>query len=143
VIVLYLDTSAVVKLYSSEPGSAETRRAVREAVRVASSSLTYAETRAAFARKRRLGQLDDRALLHCKQSFETDWREYFEVLAEPDLIRRAGELAESFGLRAYDAVQLASVQTLERKTQVPLGFCCFDSALRRAATALGFQLIAG
>jgi hypothetical protein len=42
-VILYLDTSAAVKLYASEPGSAETRPAVAQAEQIASSLLGYVE----------------------------------------------------------------------------------------------------
>ena len=65
-MIHYLDTSAVVKLYVSEPGSTETRRAVAAADEIASSVLTYAETRAAQARKFRTRLIDAAAFARSK-----------------------------------------------------------------------------
>ena len=52
-MMLYLDTSAVVKLYVEESMSSEVVVAVEEAEAVATSLIAYAEARAAFARARR------------------------------------------------------------------------------------------
>jgi predicted nucleic acid-binding protein len=49
-LILYLDTSALVKLYARERGSADVRRQVTDAEAVATSVVAYAEARAAFAR---------------------------------------------------------------------------------------------
>jgi uncharacterized protein with PIN domain len=51
-MMLYLDTSALVKLYVDEPLSQELSAALDEAEAVATSLLAYAEARAAFARAR-------------------------------------------------------------------------------------------
>ncbi len=48
-MMLYLDTSAVVKLYMTEPLSQELSAAVDEAEAVATSLIVYAEAQAAFA----------------------------------------------------------------------------------------------
>ena len=45
---LYLDTSALVKLYVAEAGSDQVRQSVRAAERVVSSRVAYREARAAF-----------------------------------------------------------------------------------------------
>ena len=54
-MILYLDTSALVKLYVQEPGTDAVKAWVAEAEAAATSWVAYAETRAAFARARREG----------------------------------------------------------------------------------------
>ena len=49
-LILYLDTSALVKLYVRERGSARVRAQVGKADAIATSVVAYAEARAAFAR---------------------------------------------------------------------------------------------
>lgn len=63
--------------------------------------------------------------------------------ADPETVRRAGDLAERLGLRAYDTIHLASAERLYRGTQSSVRFLCFDGALNRAASTLGLTLIAG
>ncbi len=48
-MILYLDTSALVKLYVDEPGSASLREALVRAKAVYTHQITYVEIRAAFA----------------------------------------------------------------------------------------------
>jgi len=50
---LYVDTSALVKLYIDEEGSSTCRQAVVDAGLVATSVVAHIETRAALARRRR------------------------------------------------------------------------------------------
>lgn len=74
-MTLYLDTSAVVKLYAAEPGSAETRRLVATAGPTVTSLLTYVETRSALARKYHSGEIAAAAFKAGKTQFEADWRD--------------------------------------------------------------------
>jgi len=59
-LIVYLDTSALVKLYAEEEEGGElVRRAVAEAERIATSTVAYAEARAGLARKLREGVFTD------------------------------------------------------------------------------------
>jgi predicted nucleic acid-binding protein len=142
-VILYLDTSAVVKLYASEPGSAETRRAIATVGQIASSLLAYAETRAALSRKYRMRQLGTASLDRTKGDFEADWKGFIKLPADVETIRRAGDFTEQFRLRAYDAIHLATADRLYRETGSRTGFLCFDTALNAAATRLGLDVVAG
>ena len=136
-MTLYLDTSAVVKLYTTKLGSADTRCAVDAADQIASSMLAYTETRAALARKCRLKQIDAAAFARSKAQFEADWKGMFVMPIDSQTIRSAGDLAEQFGLRVYDALHLAAASTLSREIASRVHFMCFDNMLNRAASNLG------
>ena len=136
-MIVYLDTSAFVKLFTSEPGRVETRQVVAAAQRLASSLVTYAETRAALARKHRMREISATAFERCKVDLERDWSTLYRFPPQAATVRRAGELAERLGLRAYDAIHLATAEQLQRDTGVSVSFACFDKALNRAAATLG------
>lgn len=139
-MILYADTSALIKLYVAEPGSAEVRLAVRRSVAVCSHAIAYVEMRAAFARAARMGRLASARLNRLVNEFERDWQTLRRVRADTPLLRRAGALAEAEGLRAYDAIHLAAA---ERAAYVlggaPFSFLAFDANLNRAAAALGLS----
>ncbi len=141
-MILYLDTSAVVKLYATEPGSAETERLVTASRQVASSLIAYAETRAALARKFRMRQMKQNEFNARKDEFELHWAGFFKLPVDARVVRLAGELAERFGLRGYDAIHLATADQLYRQTR-SIRFACFDSALNAAASRLGLKVGAG
>ena len=56
-MILYLDTSALVKLYIEESGSQEVKKALEEARIVSTSRVAYVEARAGIAMKYREGEL--------------------------------------------------------------------------------------
>jgi len=141
-VILYLDTSALVKLYVQEVGSTEVKRAVAQADLVATSLLAYVEARSAFSRKHRLADIDDAALKRHKREFEQGWNRLDRLPVDATTIRHAGDLAERYGLKAYDALHLATVDLMEVTLRSSVSFACFDEALNRAAARLGFRLIA-
>lgn len=105
---LYLDTSSLVKLYIREIGT-EAVQALASQTRVMNTSwLTYAEARAAFARKHRRGDLTDEEYGQVLVAFESDWSNLLRLEVSYFILLRAGQLAERHGLRALDAIHLAS-----------------------------------
>ncbi len=131
-MILYLDTSALVKLYVEEPGSAAVVRAVERAAALATVRVAYAEARAAFARQRRDGGLDARGLRRVVENLDGDWSVYTIVDVTESLVRTAGILAERHALRGFDAIHLAAAVELARAAG-DVAFGCFDRRLRAAA----------
>jgi predicted nucleic acid-binding protein len=113
--MLYLDTSALVKLYVDEPLSQELSAALDEAEAVATSLLAYAEARAAFARARREARFSSHAYRHIVDAFEEDWSRYIAVEVADQFVKNAGDLAASCALRDYDALHLASALSLRER----------------------------
>ena len=135
--MLYLDTSALVKLYAAEQGSDDVRRAIVEASMVATATVAYVEARAAFARKFRLGEIAEAVLRRTKRDLDADWSRLTRVDVSEQLVQRAAELAERHELRAYDALHLAAAHLLQATGPQPVRFKCFDHRLNRAAAASG------
>ena len=140
---LYLDTSAWMKLYVPEAESALVERLIAQSALCTSHQITYVEMRAAFAKAWRMGRIDQAQKAVAIAGFETDWRTCQVMDASELMIRRAGDLADRFGLRGYDSVHLAAAEVIslllmpERLTLV-----CFDERLNNAAAALGMSIIA-
>lgn len=142
-MTLYLDTSSLVKLYVTEPGSDEVRKLVDQAAVIATSAIAYTETRAALARRRREGALRGSAFAAVKKAFETEWSSYLSVEITHELCREAGQLAEHYRLRAYDSVHLAAfVEVARRSGPRQVRFSSFDEALNRAARTIARRLAA-
>lgn len=94
-----------------------------------SSILCYPEGRAALAAARRGARLTVTTHGRALDDFESLQDELSLIGIDAQLAREAGQLAEEFGLRGYDAVHLASaLSTGEEITLVS-----WDEDLRRAA----------
>jgi uncharacterized protein len=138
--VLYLDTSALVKLYVLEAHSDSVQIVVDKAKSLATSVVTFVEVHAAFAAAERLGRISQPQLQQLKQNFKQDWPQLSQVEATTDILVRAAELAEGFGLRAYDSLQLAAADKVFRLYPQTLQFLSFDQKLNQAAKLLGMQI---
>lgn len=129
---LYLDTSALLKLYVEEEGREIVREAVEAAEVAATSTVAYSEARAGLARRLREGDFTEEEHRRAVERLDREWRGY-ERLAVSNLVAyRAGELAERHALRGFDAVHLASAARLEERFE-DLRFLAFDDRLSDAA----------
>lgn len=138
----YLDTSALVKRYVAESGSLLVAP-LFEAGALATSRITWAEARAAFARREREAPSSAAALAEARRKLGTDWPALRLVEVTQPVVERAGQLADAFALRGYDAVQLASAEAVLRVLGGPLVFLSFDRRLNRSARLLGLELAEG
>lgn len=136
-MILYLDTSSIVKMYVTEPGTDQVLELVERAAVVVTSRVAYAEARAAFARRRRERVLTAPAFAKIKAAFESDWRHYVVVDVTPAIGHTAGDLAERYALRGFDSLHLASLaHVLAGAEDAPVLFSGFDSQWNAAAAAL-------
>jgi len=138
-MILYLDTSALVKLYVEEAHSDLVREAVNQASLMTSHAIAYAEARAAF-RRRANDPKYAAALPQWRVDFEADWARIQVLEVTHDLIRRAGDLADAHNLRGYDSVHLAAAEAVwQALPGVDFRFAAFDTKLMAAAKALGMR----
>ncbi len=140
-MTLYLDTSALVKLYVTEDGSAWVQAWAAAATAIFTVRISYAEARAAMAQARRLGGLKPADLRRAVAELDVAWSGFVRVDVNEALVSRAGRLAEEHALRGYDAVQLAAA--LDASPGVPdYLFASFDGDLNAAAAREGLGLAA-
>jgi len=131
-LILYLDTSALVKLYVEETGTDEVAAWVDDATVVATSRVAYAEARAALARHRREGGLTTGLWRKAVAILDDDWNRYAIVEVTDGVVRSAGRLADRHALRGFDAIHLAAALEL-RRPRGQLRFGCFDERFSQAA----------
>lgn len=138
-MILYMDTSALMKVYIEEDGSEVARRLVTGAD-LAMSRVGYAEARAGLARALRAGRLDERSFPTVLRSFEERWTLVSVVEITESLVREAGDLAQEHALRGFDAIHLASGLTFQRESGEPVTFSAWDGLLLGAAEAEGLAV---
>jgi predicted nucleic acid-binding protein len=137
-VILYLDTSALVKLVVEEPGSDLAARVWDAADVRVTSLLTFAETRAAIAAARRDGRLTARGRQIATSTFEARWAECVRIGISERLVREVGDLADAQRLRAYDAVHLASALRASSGDAI---LATWDRPLAVAARRAGLSVV--
>ena len=132
-MIVYLDTSSLVKLYIEEDGSSKVDALVRSSEVSATSLIAYVEVRAAFARRYREKAFTPAEHNRIKAFFDKDWSNYLILSITGDIIRLAGDLAEKHALRGFDSIHLASALTLRQELSTSIVFSCIDDNLQKAS----------
>ena len=143
-MIVYLDTSALLKLYLDENGSQHVRDRISSAALVCTHLIAHAEVRAAFARAVRMGRIGEDDHAAQIRAFDADWSALHTIAVDEALVRRAGEHAERLALRGYDSVHLAAAERAFDGAGRPAAFmlAAFDGDLCRAANGLGIPVMA-
>jgi uncharacterized protein len=143
----YCDSSALVKRYVAEVGSAWVRRMVARPVHqvLYTAALTEVEVRSALQRLVREGRLDTVQAQRLSQRVTQHFTQRYQVIRiTRTVVTQAGRVLERHALRAYDAVQLACALTvrhlLHQHELAPPLFVAADDVLLAAATAEGFAV---
>jgi len=141
-LILYGDTSALLKLYIQEAGTETVQEAIAASDSVTTHVIAYPELRAALAKAARVGRIDSDHLQALVADLHSDWP-YFQTLGvDQQMVNRAGELAHQYGLRGYDSVHLAAAEALAaRVAPAPFRFAVFDGELTEAARSLGLAMV--
>lgn len=138
-MIAYFDASALVKLFLDEPGRDLLERSWDAFGARVTSVASYPEARSALAGAARAGRM--RAEVH-----EAAVGDLGSLLAEMSIVelgvalaQEAGELAERFMLRGYDAVHLASALSVDDDATTVV--VTWDTELARAAVSAGLSVV--
>ena len=138
-VILYLDTSALVKRYFLEAYSDDVLSRWKSATQIVTSSVAYAETMASMYRKKRESDLADTLILKIADTFHQDWESFIRVEVSDKLNEYMDRVVQKYPLRGFDTIHLASAMVIHEKLPEDFVFVCFDDKLARAAQLEGFE----
>ncbi len=139
----YLDSSALVKRYVTETGSAWVQTLCGDAANALFiSELALVEVGSAYARRCHRGEITDEQRRNYLDVFIYDCTETYHLIpAARSLIERGLDLTQRRHLRAYDAMQLASALAAHAVLTLAglpgLTFVSADDGLLHAASVEG------
>jgi predicted nucleic acid-binding protein len=139
-MIVYADTSALVKLFVHEVHSEATRDLLHQAQALGTSLLARAELAAAMARGAQRGLITLQEAAEARRRLEAVWSTWIHVAVDEDLVLRAEAMAWKHRLRGYDAVHLASALVWHERIGHPLMLATFDRQLWEAAQEAGLTL---
>ncbi len=142
----FLDSSALVKRYVPETGSAWVQ-AIADAATgnlLIIARITWVEVLSALARRQREASLSATDVNLIIQKFRFDLNNQYQVVElDRALVEAAGQLVNQYPLRAYDAIQLASMLRIQpafaTATSTSLVFLSADDRLLIIAQTAGLQ----
>jgi predicted nucleic acid-binding protein len=133
-VSVYVDASAVLKIYVEEPESAAARRVLDDAPSWTSARHTLVEVRRNLVRLLEGAELADRQDL-----FAAHWSEITVVELNGAVCERAAEFAELTGVRTMDALHLGAAA--EAGAAEGLSLVTIDGGMRAAARSLGWHVL--
>jgi predicted nucleic acid-binding protein len=145
-IVYYLDSSAWLKKYFQEDGTAWMVNffARNEERELACASLGVIEVTATLARKHKSQSIDSRSYQDALEELESDWENFSQIQLTEEIVAEAKTSAKKFALRGADAVHFASAlllreDPLHEDDQIVFIVC--DKELKAAAKLAGFTVV--
>ena len=140
-MLLFCDTSALIKLLIDEPDSAQIHQVTERAGLIAACRITWAEAMAAMARRQRDDPTSADEIENARQRLSMLWSSFAILEVSQKLVEAAGRFADGFALRGYDSVQLAAAHELHITSEQPVTFACYDRRLNQAAQLLQLEVL--
>jgi predicted nucleic acid-binding protein len=132
-VTVYVDSSALLKLYLEEPGSAEAAAVLGADPDWVCGAHTLVEVRRNLARL-----LTGVSLREARTRFARQWRRVRVVELDEETCGIAAELAEETGARALDALHLGAAQ---RAGEGTLPLVTYDRRQAACARELGWTVM--
>lgn len=133
--MFYFDSSALIKRYLRERGTAAVNARFLSGERLFTSALTYAEVHAVLGRKRQMKELTSESYERARDEFTTDWLYVLTILeVDTNVMANLLGLVNRYRLRGADAVHLSSVHWLRDMCMLPPDFANRDSKLELVAS---------
>lgn len=140
-MIIYLDTSALVKAYVEESGSTEVRSWLGDALLVGTSPISKAEMAAAMAKSVRMDILNSEQAQTVWGKFLSEWPSIYKLAVISSTVDKAANFAWEFGLRGYDAVHLATAALWGDQSGSKITLATFDRPLWQAGQLLEMQVL--
>ncbi|WP_084106538.1 type II toxin-antitoxin system VapC family toxin [Demequina sp. NBRC 110056] len=136
--VVYVDTSALVKLCVLETGTPLAVGLWKHADALVTSRIADAEVRSVLAAAERIGRIDAAPAAQARDRWKELWPSLATVEVTPAIAQHAGDLADRRPLRAGDAIHLASALLLAEAKPI---LAAWDRRLADAGRAEGLTVL--
>jgi predicted nucleic acid-binding protein len=140
-VILYLDTSALLRKYFREVGSNEIIARWKKATAIVTSSVAYAEVLAAIHRKKREVKFNNETFEKILDLFRRDWNSLIRVEVTDEINEWIDKIVCRCPLRGFDAIHLTSALIVHDKLPEEFLFACYDNKLLQAAQTVGLKTL--
>jgi len=135
-VILYLESSALLKRYIQEKGSQEVNAWIEAADMVVTGLISRVEIAAAIARAARMNLITPDGSLAALRQFRVEWESFHRLPIAENTLARGDTLAVEHNLRGFDATHLACALIWQETLGMTVTLVSFDSQLIEAARAL-------
>lgn len=138
-MIVYWDTSALIKTYIQEAGTSEVDQLLQKADRSGTVVICQVEISATLAKLVRMKNLRRKPAQMAWQQFLQDWSTLIHIQITQPVLTQASILTWNYGLRGYDAIHLAAASTWQSLLGETVVFATYDQQLWQTAQALGMD----
>jgi len=139
-MIIYTDSSALIKKYSLEKDSPYVIHCLEKADTIAIFVVGYSEILSAFSRKKRDNDLIEKDFKTLMSEFEEDWESFVLVEVSAELNALVRQILLDFPLCGFDSIHLASAKLLKSITKKEVAFLAYDEKLIAAAETSGLNI---
>lgn len=136
-MIVYLDSSALVKRYVEEEGSSDVAEFIDRADICGTAIVSRVEVAAAIAKATRMRLFPREDGAAALEAFTVDWDALVRLQLTELLVARAADFAWWHGLRGYDATHLAAAHLWNEIMGQPVTVATYDWQLWDAAKVTG------
>ena len=140
-MILYFDSSALVKRYVEEQGTSDVLVWMDASDLNGTVLVTRVEVAAAITRAKRMRYVSQEETRKFLDTFHREWNSFQRLPVSETLVARADALACEHNLRGYDAIHLASALTWQELLDLPVTVVTYDMELAAAAQASGLMVL--
>jgi predicted nucleic acid-binding protein len=131
-MIIYVDTTALVKRYVRESSSDELIALLDTAEAVGTAAIAQVEMASALVKAARLNWVERSAAVQSWEDFLTHWQSFTRIGIGTGIIERASRLAWEHELRGYDAVHLAAALVWQQTLNLSILLATYDRDLWKA-----------
>lgn len=137
-MILFFDTSALIKKYIFEEGSNKVDKLMEKADTVIVSAITEIETHSAFKRLLTEKAISDNDYKTLINEFNIDYPYFTHIFFDSAIASNAKILIEKYQLKTLDSIQLGTAILLKNDIDY---FVACDYKLLKAGTKEGLKII--
>ena len=138
-MIVYFDTSALLKRYLREAGSDEVNAFLEDDHIFGSLVLTQVEMSAAFQKAVRMNIVSSKLAKEIWHDFLNDWQSFTRLRVMAGTIEKASDIAWKYSLRGYDSLHLAAALLWQETLGMQVTFAAFDRDLWLASQKAGLE----
>ena len=139
-MIIYLDTSALVKQYIQERASDAVAELIEAAENSGTAIITHVEMASALSRAVRSELIPQNEARAAWKDFLSDWPFLTRLSLSSQIIERAAALAWDYHLRGYDAVHFACALLWQETLGAAVTLATFDRDLWEAGQKAGMAV---
>ena len=132
-MLIYLDSSVLIKKYFKEIGSEQIIEIWNDAEYLAISQVGYSEILGTIHKRQKMDRFSDKTKNQINKTFLEDWDSFIKVNVNQRLNSELITIHTKHLLRGFDAIHLATAKILFKQFEKELQFLTADNNLQIAA----------